>query len=1209
MRKAAYAAVVAILALAASEAAAAAETVAVQLNPAHTGVTDERIGPPLKLRWKRQFLHPERGYEFEIKGTLAAGGRIFAVATNESSVGNPPPPSHFYALDPKNGETLWTSDVPHFVNGIGYGGGRVLVAGSTSTGGSSGVEAFDPATGSRAWVRTDWPGQTSSVPRVERFVVAGDRAFATVSGSGHTLYALEVASGAVLWQQSLLAGDGTAVDADRVYVNESRRLSAFGRSDGAVAWQTETPTDSDFSGDPVVTGGRLLVAGHPGAGAVYDAGTGEVLRYPAPLTRYPAADSDRAYTSSPDLAHWEGAITEAVPLAPGAKGWEFGSFTGTQTHPVVVGDVVYVAGSPRGLYALDKADGSIEWCSPALTGGTWLPLAVGEGLLLVPQTHTLLAFEPGGRPGCRFYATALSSYTKPIEGYRTVARGHAASVADADGFIARRTASGRLLGFVTEGPQSRLSVSPSGLLLELGDDRLFGPRARVALHVRGARRAQGIHGERRLAGVVNVYSGRDPSRWRTGAQRFDRVRLEGIRRRVDMVVREPTVNGFEYDFELAPGADPSAVAVQFVGAGRPVLDRRGNLHLSVLGDAIVQAKPVAYQRVNGQRVLVPARFRLRRGGLVGFALGRYDRTRELVIDPTLEWSTYLGGGVEDQATAIASDPAGNIHVAGWTNSRDLPGLNPFDGWDESNAACSDTSPPCTDAIVAKYSRAGRLVQMTYISGEHDEVPRAIAADSAGNTYVTGHTMSQRRFPIKNAFQGDWRCGLQYGDAFVTKLAADGSLVYSSYLGGCGGSAGDYGQGITADDGGRAIVAGFTDSSEFPTTEGAADRVCDVSVTRCYDGFVARVSADGAQLEWSTLSDGPVNDVELDSQGRPVVVGIVGHAERSNEPFAARLGADGSTYEWMTTWGGTYYESAEGLALDSADDLHVVGATESRDFPTTKGALDRSCGRASSDYLDPLECYAPDGFASEIAADGSRVLSSTYVGGAETEYGFDVAVDRRGRAYMVGGTGSRGFPRRNPYRTCASWECSGDAFVLRLNSGKTAIDYGTLHGGLGHEEATGVTLAAGDAWIAGEAGSPDIATTRGAPQRRWSGGNCGDFSAQWCWDAFVARLDERPPKLLRVPRKVRGLSRTKTGIIAGRVVSAKAVCRRSVLVVVQLRRNGRWLRIADIRSRRSGRFAQGLGEVRGRLRVRVPRVLRPSSGRVRVCQTAASKPVS
>ena len=171
----------------------------------------------------------------------------------------------------------------------------------------------------------------------------------------------------------------------------------------------------------------------------------------------------------------------------------------------------------------------------------------------------------------------------------------------------------------------------------------------------------------------------------------------------------------------------------------------------------------------------------------------------------LEWSTYLGGGVDDEINAIASDPAGNVYVAGRTASRDLAPAGALDGWDERNAICDDF-PPCYDAFVAKYAPGGSLVHISYLSGRRDEAAQAIAADNAGNTYVAGFTNSPN-FPIHSAFQPDWRCGFVYGDAFVTKLSPSGAVLgYSTYLGGCG-SFGDVARGIAVDAQGRAVVAG------------------------------------------------------------------------------------------------------------------------------------------------------------------------------------------------------------------------------------------------------------------------------------------------------------------------------------------------------------------------------------------------------------------
>jgi hypothetical protein len=425
--------------------------------------------------------------------------------------------------------------------------------------------------------------------------------------------------------------------------------------------------------------------------------------------------------------------------------------------------------------------------------------------------------------------------------------------------------------------------------------------------------------------------------------------------------------------------------------------------------------------------------------------GRFDRRRTLVIDPELEWSSFLGGGVDDTASTIATDAAGFVYVAGRTGSRDFAPAGAFDGWDERNAICEDK--PCGDAFVAKYRPdGGALVYVTYLSGRREDRAEAVVADAQGSAYVTGFTMSPN-FPTRNALQGDWRCGTFYGDAFVAKLAPDGTrLDYATYLGGCWSFLGDAGRDIAVDAQGRAVVAGHTDSHQFPTTAGAADRSCAPTDDPCNDAFVAKLSANGSSLVWSTLFGGDGSreyayELELDQLGRPVIAGTAyGFATTDfpatpgaydeeidpafSEVFAARLAADGSRLEWATAFGGRDWDDGLGMALDAQGDVHIAGQTESNNFPTTQGAYDRVCNVVYETYSCTNHA---DAFALELSADGARLLASTYLGGGGADDARGLALDGDGRAYLTGATPRR--DSRSPARSsriCATKTISARA---------------------------------------------------------------------------------------------------------------------------------------------------------------------------------------
>jgi outer membrane protein assembly factor BamB len=1239
--------------LAVGSPAVPADVVAEQLDAAHTGVSAHGLGPPLRERWRRVF-DPDVPISHEVRWPLVADGRVFITFQDRDGG-----PGQLYALDPATGATLWTREVSGWLSGAAYGNGKVLLATHDA------LYTFDAATGTPAWSRNRWPGRDGT--GLDSGPVAAEGvAYVGVLGA---LYALSVDDGSVMWHRDMTTARGIGVGAEHVYVNGGDALLALRRADGAQVWRAPAPDEGGtfLSGHPTVAGGRVYVPSRYD-GAVYDAASGGLLRKRFWMDPLPAVDAERAYVLSGESAEQD-AILHAVDAATGATAWEFGGWDGVTSYPLVAGNHVYVTGRRGDLYALNRSSGGVAWCMRTDTknyAGEPHTLAVGGGLLLLAVGGELVALEPGGTPGCRFYETALPGYTEPIDDGAT-ARRRAAPGA----FVPNR---GQLPGsvlFASRAGQHALLVRKRGPTLTIaGRDPAVGPVA-VELRLRGGRPARSVRPEGRLPGVVNDYAGQDRRRWRSGLPRYGRVRLRGVRRRVDLVVREGHGGRFAYDLRLAPGADPRAVVLDFRGAARPSLDRDGALVLRTPGGALRQPPPVAYQRVDGQAVAVSARFRLTPDGGVGFAVGRYDRSRTLVIDPVLEWSTYLGGGVDDEINAISSDAAGNVYVAGRTASRDLAPAGALDGWDERNAICED-DPPCYDAFVAKYAPDGSLVHLSYLSGRRDESAQAIATDGAGNAYVAGFTTSPN-FPVRSAFQAQWRCGFVYGDAFVTKLSPTGAaLAYSTYLGGCG-SFGDVARGIAVDSHGRATVAGETDAFDFPTTPGSADRVCAQPDGFCRDGFVARLSASGSALEWSTFFGGDESDeipydVELDVQGRPLIVGETAAwgskdfpatpgsydadpATGFTEVFAARLSGDGSTLQWATAFGGNDWDQGFDAALDDNGDVHIAGTTESRDFPTTAGAFDRIC----NDVPDEWSCTNhPDAFALELSADGAQLLSATYVGGAGYEEGLGIAVDAAGRSYVSGGSSSPyGFPLVDAFQAttndthawCAARADCSDAFLVRLDPAKARIEYGTFHGGRSQDMARGVTLANGDAWIAGVTYSPDLATTAGAWQPNWAGGNCsflrGSLEFRSCSDAFIARIDEaRPPSPPPPPPPpdghagsgadrgsrgdageggtgapggggtdtgtVRRIERALTIRIRGRRlvgrVRAEGVprCARNVPVRLERRRRAVWRPLVRARTGTGRRFAVRLPPTTRRLRVRLPAITRRHAGALVRC---------
>jgi uncharacterized repeat protein (TIGR01451 family) len=359
----------------------------------------------------------------------------------------------------------------------------------------------------------------------------------------------------------------------------------------------------------------------------------------------------------------------------------------------------------------------------------------------------------------------------------------------------------------------------------------------------GSNRSSRVVGVGELAGRSNYLVGADPRAWHIGVANYGKVRYEGVYKGIDLVYygKEGLL---EYDFVVSSWADPARIGLTFEGARASRVDEDGDLVLSA-GDGDVRLrKPFAYQEVGGLRKEVPVSYVRGRRGLIRFRVGEYDRRLPLVIDPVLVYSSYLGGGLNDQGLAVAVDSAGSAYVAGLTASTNFSGTGA--------GSVQGSKGAFTDAFVLKLNPDGKTIAYaTYIGGNGSDTAAGIAVDAAGNAYVTGYTFSTT-FPVTaGALQGGKGSG---NDAFVAKLNPTGSaLVYSTFLGGGGN---DQALSVALDVAGAAYVVGRTDSFNFAGAPG---------VTRA--GSPAFSSTDGG-ASWAPSGSGLTASVVNDFAAAP-----------------------------------------------------------------------------------------------------------------------------------------------------------------------------------------------------------------------------------------------------------------------------------------------------------------------------------------------------
>jgi hypothetical protein len=613
------------------------------------------------------------------------------------------------------------------------------------------------------------------------------------------------------------------------------------------------------------------------------------------------------------------------------------------------------------------------------------------------------------------------------------------------------------------------------------------PGVALYMDIVGASPAGRAAGVNPLPGKVNYFIGNDPSKWHSNIPTFGRVEYPNIYPGISLAYYGGP-GGLEYDFGVAPGADPSAIALRFEGAARVELDGQGDLVAHTAAGDLVQHAPVVYQEAGGQRQPVSCQFVLH-SGEVTFDVGAYDKGRPLVIDPVvLGYSTYLGGSGDEQARGIAADASGSAYVTGETKSPDFP---------TTPGAFDPSYNSLDDVFVAKLSPDGsHLLYATFLGGNGEDQSGGLAVDGAGDAYLTGNTASADFPTTPGAFDTTYNGGGNTFDAFVTRLSPGGDyLGYSTFLGGPGS---DEGRSIAVDAAGSAYVAGSAGIG-FPVTRGAFD-----TQFKGVDGFVTKFNPAGSALVYSTFLGGSSVDncwaVAVNGAGSAYVAGATKSSDFPTTPgafqpafgggtydgFVAELRPDGSALAYGTYLGGSGFDIARGIAVDASGSAYATGNADSADFPTTPGAFDTS---ANGSY---------DAFVAKLRPDGSALDYSTFLGGSDEDDGVGIAVDTAGAAWVTGDTKSRDFPT-TPGALQSTFHGVFDGFVSKLDKAGSALPYSTYLGGSGGAEGEALALSrGGTVYVAGLAPSPGFPTTPGAFDTTYNGGQ----------DAFVSALYPR-----------------------------------------------------------------------------------------------------
>jgi RHS repeat-associated protein len=562
-----------------------------------------------------------------------------------------------------------------------------------------------------------------------------------------------------------------------------------------------------------------------------------------------------------------------------------------------------------------------------------------------------------------------------------------------------------------------------------------GPNSIVQLQLIGANAGARASGLDLQLNRTNYLLGNDPMQWHTNVPNYGRVVYSGVYPGIDLTYYGNQDRQLEYDFVVHPGADPSRIAVNVQGASGMSVDAGGDLVIATPAGNLVEHAPVIYQQTAQGKQVVTGGYAVSAANQVAFNLGNYNPTQPLVIDPSLTFSSYIGGTGDDIAYAVASDKSGYTYLTGSTNSASLATMGSF----------QTTGGGGLDAFVSKINPGnGSVIYTTYLGGSLDDIGRAIAVDGSGNVFVAGST-SSTTFPTLDPYQAsnNKKPSSTFTNAFVTELNLAGSaLVFSTYLGGSGGS----------------------DTTTVGDTNDTGDVAYGIAIDSSDNVFVT-----GSTVTTSTVSS-PISfpTAHYLTIVSPPYTGNTNQSGKDrSDAFVSELSFSSSTLtlDYSTYLGGSGTDVGRGIAVDSSDNVYVTGYTSSANY------LTKNAYQSTSNGGDTSDGNGLDAFMTELSFNTmTSTLSlaySTYLGGAQSfvadgdDLGLAIALDASGNVYMTGRTGSvdkalspTPFPVTSGAYQVTYGGGKSDAFVAKFNpnvSGTASLVYSTYLGGNGDED--------------------------------------------------------------------------------------------------------------------------------------------------------------
>ncbi len=574
----------------------------------------------------------------------------------------------------------------------------------------------------------------------------------------------------------------------------------------------------------------------------------------------------------------------------------------------------------------------------------------------------------------------------------------------------------------------------------------------------------------------NFYTTGDANHGITNVHTYKTLTYKNIYPKIDMILQTKG-QGMEYSFLVHPGGKVSDIKLRWNGDEKEEALENGGIKYYNAIRSMEESEPKSF--VEGKSI--QSSF-IKKGDKYFFNVDRYDKSKDLIIDPALVWGTYFGGDSTEYGNAVEADKFGNVFITGYTRST---------GGISTSGAYQISISGSYDVYLAKFSGSGSLSWATYFGGSDGSVGNALNADDSGNIYITGWTGSDSGIATAGAYR------TYGGTIFLAKFGGSGNLLWSTYYGGYGD---DYGNGLAHDGDGNIFVTGSTASYSGIATSGAYKTYYGGGYV---NAFLAKFAKSG-NLLWGTYYGGSDFDyssaISTDGLGNVYITGPTesdtgiatsGAYQTSlagvTDAFLAKFTNSGNL-SWATYYGGSNADQAEGISTDAKGNIFITGFSQGNNGIATSGAYQT---------FNAAKNGGVNAFLAKFNSLGNLIWG-TYYGGTEGVNPNSLCSDDSGNLFITGNTSSPdGIATLNAYQSYFTG--SGVAFLAKFGNSGNLI-YGTYYGGgyYGYYgTANGVSCdLLGNAYIFGMTISGGIVATSGAFQTLYGGGDDDAFLAKF-----------------------------------------------------------------------------------------------------------------